>query len=341
MVGDVVQSLADPQRRGVLVAVGDDQLLTEVRSLLHNSGFVVVAEARDAPRAIESARRTQPHMCLLATDLAGGGATAAARQIASEVPSARIALLAPSVDLEQALESVQAGADAYLEHSTVNDWLVPALRAISRGETALPQVVTARVVRDWRAKRQPATGGIRRSRTQHRMRDLRDSFVEQMRYYGVLDIQPPANDAPPAHRPVAAGRALAPIGVERTEAPVPVKQAKPAGRAEQPDAPIALERADRRPFSPPRPPEPTGSEWTPGVSSPPVQTGMAPETREPDELSSVPVAKQAGKPDEREPEGTRLLYPLSWIRQFSRGLISGMSVGEASFAARELLKRPG
>ncbi len=305
MVGDAEHSVADPQRRAVLVAVGDDQLLTEVRGVLHNSGFIVVAEARDAPGAIEAARRTQPDMCLFATDLAGGGATAAARQITSEVPAARIALIAPSVALEQALEAVQAGADAYLEQRTVNDWLVPALRTISRGGIALPPIVTARVVRDWRAAREPATSGIRRTRTQRRMRDLRTSFVEQMRYYGVLDIQPPPNDVPSVREPATAGSA-APVTAKRAETPVVVDApitAKP------PDAPIAVE--------------------------------TVPEKHAADELASVPVARQAEKPVEHEPDGARLLYPLSWMRQFFRGLVSGMSVGEASFAARELLKRSG
>jgi DNA-binding NarL/FixJ family response regulator len=136
----------------IVIAENDPFTLALVREALERDGFRVVAEARDADEAVKAAMRHRPHVLLVEVDLPGGG-TAACEAILAQIPGARISMLAGYSADEDVLRAIDAGANGYLLTSTAQDRMPSALRAVARGETALPRAATARLVREVRAAR--------------------------------------------------------------------------------------------------------------------------------------------------------------------------------------------
>jgi DNA-binding NarL/FixJ family response regulator len=136
----------------IVLAEDDPSTLAVVRHVLESDGFRVVAEARDADEAVAAVLRHRPDVCLLEVDLPGDGIKAS-QAIWSKLPEARIAMLASSMAEHNVLRAINAGADGYLLKSTAQGRLASALRAVARGETALPRVLTTRFVDQMRRDR--------------------------------------------------------------------------------------------------------------------------------------------------------------------------------------------
>jgi DNA-binding NarL/FixJ family response regulator len=153
--GTLVANDEDAADRGdyeIVIAEDDPFTLALVREALERDGFRVVAEARDADEAVEAALRHRPHVLLVEVDLPGGG-IAACQAILAQIRDARIAMLAGYSADDDVLRAIDAGADGYLLTSTAQGRMPSALRAVARGETALPRAATARLVREVRAAR--------------------------------------------------------------------------------------------------------------------------------------------------------------------------------------------
>jgi DNA-binding NarL/FixJ family response regulator len=154
------------QNLDIVVAEDDPFTLALVREALERDGFRVVAEARDADEAVEAALRHRPHVMLVEVDLPGGG-IAASEAIRAQMPEARIAMLAGYSGDDDVFRAINAGANGYLLTSTAQGRMPLALRAVARGETALPRAATERLVREIRATRlvqqRPAHGRANRS----------------------------------------------------------------------------------------------------------------------------------------------------------------------------------
>ena len=116
-----------------------------VRIALESAGFEVCAEAAHAAGAVESAIREEPDVCLLAIGMPGNG-IAAAREIAREVPSTQIVMLATSTEGEDLFDSVRAGAVGYLMKSTDPARLPLALRGVISGEAAFPRPLLRQLI---------------------------------------------------------------------------------------------------------------------------------------------------------------------------------------------------
>jgi DNA-binding NarL/FixJ family response regulator len=129
----------------IVLAEDDPSTLALVRHALERDGFRVVAEARDAAEAVAAVLRHRPDVCLLQVDLPGDGIMAS-QVIWSKLPDARIAMLASSMAEDDVVRAINAGADGYLLKSTAQGRLTSALRAVARGETALPRTLTTRLV---------------------------------------------------------------------------------------------------------------------------------------------------------------------------------------------------
>jgi DNA-binding NarL/FixJ family response regulator len=137
---------------GVLrVVIADDHAPTRagVRDALDGAGFVVVAEAHDAPTAIEAALREQPDVCLLDIHMPGNG-IAAATTIGERLPDAAVVMLTVSRDDDDLFASLKAGAMGYLPKDMDPERLAAALRGVLDGEAAVPRALVARVLREFR-----------------------------------------------------------------------------------------------------------------------------------------------------------------------------------------------
>ncbi len=137
-----------------IVLVADDHPPTRagVRLALENGGFSVCAEVGDAAAAVEAAVRLQPNICLLDIHMPGNG-IAAADEIGRRVPEAAVVMLTVSQGDEDLFDALEAGAIGYLLKDTSPLRLPDALRAVLRGEAALPPHLVTKVVVEFRQRR--------------------------------------------------------------------------------------------------------------------------------------------------------------------------------------------
>ena len=110
--------------------------------------FRVVGEAASAAEALLQARRHRPDVVLLDVRLPDDSGIAACRQIRSELPEARVVMLTTFPDEEAVINSVMAGASAYLLKQSAPERVIEAVRAVARGESLLDPGVT-RSVLNW------------------------------------------------------------------------------------------------------------------------------------------------------------------------------------------------
>jgi len=135
------------------VVIADDEIPTRtgIRLALEDDGFIVCAEKETARDVVEAALRELPDLCLLAVDIPGSG-IAAARTIRSRLPETPIVMLGDSVEDDEALAALEAGASGYLPKGVNPTRLGPALRDVLNGGAALSRGLTARLVEEFRAR---------------------------------------------------------------------------------------------------------------------------------------------------------------------------------------------
>ena len=140
------------ERETVLVADDHPPTRAGVRLALENGGFSVCAEVGDAAGAVEAAVRVRPDICLLDIHMPGSG-IAAADEIGTRVPETAVVMLTVSQEDEDLFDALEAGAIGYLLKDTSPLRLPEALRAVLRGEAALPPHLVTRVVSEFRQRR--------------------------------------------------------------------------------------------------------------------------------------------------------------------------------------------
>jgi DNA-binding NarL/FixJ family response regulator len=100
--------------------------------------------------------RELPDVCLLDIDVPGGGIEAAAA-IRSQLPTTKVVMLGTAADDDALFAALEAGASGYLLKQMNPAQLGRTLRAVLRGEAALPRALTARLIEEFRARtRQPS-----------------------------------------------------------------------------------------------------------------------------------------------------------------------------------------
>ncbi|MGZ4688364.1 MAG: response regulator transcription factor [Acidimicrobiia bacterium] len=149
----------------VRVAVADDQAL--VRSgfvvLLRSAGIDVVGEAADGNEALELVRREQPDVVLMDIRMPGMDGLEATRRITGDdhTASTRVLILT-TFDLDEYVyEALRAGASGFLLKDTLPDDLLAGVRVVAGGDALLAPKVTRRLIEQFVAHDEPATGDAR------------------------------------------------------------------------------------------------------------------------------------------------------------------------------------
>jgi two-component system, NarL family, nitrate/nitrite response regulator NarL len=142
---------AEPTRQ-LTVIIADDQAVTRtgVRRALEAAGLRVLAEASSASGAVAAAVAHRPDICLLEVCIPGSGILAA-EQISDSLPETKIVMLTASERDEDLFGALRAGADGYLLKTISAGHLPRALRGVVDDGAALPRVLTARLMREFRA----------------------------------------------------------------------------------------------------------------------------------------------------------------------------------------------
>ena len=118
-----------------------------MRLALEESELRIVAEAVDAPGAIDAALEHRPDLCLLDVHMPGGG-IAATSELSRALPEMPIVMLSVSDSDEDLFGALRAGACGYLLKDADPTWLAAALRGVFAGEAPLPRALTTRLVRE-------------------------------------------------------------------------------------------------------------------------------------------------------------------------------------------------
>jgi DNA-binding NarL/FixJ family response regulator len=134
------------------VLLADDHLpiRVDIRETLELSGrFEVCAEVGDGAAAVREAVATRPDLCLLDIRMPGNG-LAAAWEITSRLPSARVVMLTVSRNDNDLFAALRAGASGYLLKDVDIDRLLEALDGVLLGEPAISKELVARLVSEFR-----------------------------------------------------------------------------------------------------------------------------------------------------------------------------------------------
>jgi DNA-binding NarL/FixJ family response regulator len=112
----------------------------------------VVGEASDGHESVREAKRLKPNVVLqdLAMPLLNG--LEAARQIAKEVPTAKILILSAYTDDAYIEQAIRVGAAGYLMKETAGEDLLRAIREIASGNAFFSPPVARRLLKQWQEK---------------------------------------------------------------------------------------------------------------------------------------------------------------------------------------------
>jgi len=145
------------------VLIADDHAPTrdDMRDALERSGrFVVCAEAADGSSAVEAALRERPDLCLLDIRMPGTSGIAATREITTRLPGTKVVMITVSLDDDDLLNALRAGAVGYLLKDIDADRLPYALNDALQGGAPIPRRLVARLVSEFRdhgPRRRPVT----------------------------------------------------------------------------------------------------------------------------------------------------------------------------------------
>jgi len=132
----------------ISVLVVDDHPLFRrgvVETLDAEPGITVVGEAATADDAVAVVRANPPDVVLLDLGIPGGGLSAA-RSIAGQCPSARIAILTASEDQDNVELALESGAKAYVVKGVSAGELVAIVKGVARGEAYVTPALAAAVL---------------------------------------------------------------------------------------------------------------------------------------------------------------------------------------------------
>jgi len=144
-----------PFSKKTTVLLCDDHTIFRegLRLLLETAGDIeVVGEAENGHRAVGEAKRHQPDVVLLDIAMPLLNGVEAARQIAREVPAAKVLILSSYSDEQYVRHAIAAGASGYVMKQTTSDDVLRAIREASKGNAYFSPPIARRLFRQWRGR---------------------------------------------------------------------------------------------------------------------------------------------------------------------------------------------
>jgi two-component system nitrate/nitrite response regulator NarL len=112
----------------------------------HEPGLEVVADVATGSQAVAGADACRPNVAVLAMTLRDQDAIETTRILKKRVPTCQVLVLTCHVDEDALVEVLEAGGSGYLTNESDVDDLIEGVRAVSRGETLIPQDMVGSLV---------------------------------------------------------------------------------------------------------------------------------------------------------------------------------------------------
>lgn len=145
----------------IRVLLADDHaVLREATAELvdHQPDMEVVGQAGTGEETIDQARTLRPDVVVMDIAMPRLDGLEATRRVVAECPATRVLVLTAHEDAEHVIPLLEAGATGYLPKTVSLNELLDAIRATSRGESALPPSVASVVVRHLSGATEQAVG---------------------------------------------------------------------------------------------------------------------------------------------------------------------------------------
>ena len=121
-----------------------------LRALLDSAGDIqIVGEAENGQQAVEAAERLRPDVVLLDLGMPLLNGVEATRQIAREVPRARVLILSSYSDEQHVRQAVAAGVAGYVIKESAGEQLLEAIRETANGGAFFSPALHSHLVKRW------------------------------------------------------------------------------------------------------------------------------------------------------------------------------------------------
>jgi DNA-binding NarL/FixJ family response regulator len=137
----------------IRVLLADDHTIVRegLRALLESEKDIsVVGEAGTGRKAVELAKKLSPSVVVMDIAMPNLNGLEATRQIAREVPDAKLLVLSSYDDEEYVQQVTEAGATGYLLKQTVATDLIKAVRETKKGNAFFSPAISKRLIERYR-----------------------------------------------------------------------------------------------------------------------------------------------------------------------------------------------
>ena len=142
-----VSDVARPGELRVLVALDHVLFRESVRSALEREPDLSVVVALDSCAAIvDEAARVRPHVAVIDAALGGGNVIDTVRTVRAQPHPPAVVCIGVGADHRFVVQAVRAGMNGYVSRNSPVTELISAVRAVDRGEMAIPRRMLAGVV---------------------------------------------------------------------------------------------------------------------------------------------------------------------------------------------------
>ena len=155
----------------MLLVDDHDLFRSGLRSLLEDQGLQVVGEADNGRDALRLVGELAPDVVVMDLKMPGLTGVETTRQVTSIAPRTRVVVLTISVDDDDVMAAVVAGACGYLLKDSSIDTLIAGIRAAASGESLISPQIAAKVLQQLRAQTAD-TSAARTIRTELSEREL-------------------------------------------------------------------------------------------------------------------------------------------------------------------------
>lgn len=136
----------------MLLVDDHDLFRTGLRTLLEEQGLQVVGEAENGQVALRLVGELAPDVVIMDLNMPGLTGVETTRRITGASPLTRVVVLTISVEDDDVMNAVMAGACGYLLKDSSIDQLIAGIRAAAGGESLISPQIAAKLLQRLRAQ---------------------------------------------------------------------------------------------------------------------------------------------------------------------------------------------